>query len=234
VTGDVAGDKEGAVRARVLATTTGAATALLVAGIAYAVIPDANGVIHGCYAKDGSLRVSDSGCKKSETALDWNQSGPTGAAGPPGPPGSGVSGTGEVFAGHSAAAPQVFDHSPTDSELQPLLNPVLSIPGLGTVKAECFSAPYPDYDPSQWFPYVFVVNDSGAAIDVISPSDTNVRVQAGDRLQISPAALAHVFVLASTSAPGTMATVTLVYEVVPEAALPDGKCVFSAQALKTT
>jgi hypothetical protein len=33
---------------------------LAAAGIAYASIPDANGVIHGCYSKDnGSLRAID-------------------------------------------------------------------------------------------------------------------------------------------------------------------------------
>lgn len=61
------------------------------AGVAYAAIPDAGGVIHGCFKKSGgdddddggngkgSLRVIDTDkgerCKKSETALDWNQRG---------------------------------------------------------------------------------------------------------------------------------------------------------------
>jgi hypothetical protein len=56
----------------------------LLGGIAYAAIPDANGVIHGCY-KDvsGNLRVVDSAtsCLPSETAISWNQSG---QQGPPG------------------------------------------------------------------------------------------------------------------------------------------------------
>src|SRR5579859_1551821 len=57
-------------------------------GIASAVqasIPDANGVIHGCYVKagnpsQGALRVIDSAaaCKPIENPLDWNQTGPTG------------------------------------------------------------------------------------------------------------------------------------------------------------
>jgi hypothetical protein len=70
-------------------------------GIATAVqasIPDANGVIHGCYAKagnpsQGALRVSDTGiCKPIENPLTWNQKGPTGPTGqrgPTGPTGSG-------------------------------------------------------------------------------------------------------------------------------------------------
>jgi hypothetical protein len=67
---------------------------VLAAGIAYASIPDSGGVIHGCYAnKDGSLRVIDTGSggacdAKKETALNWNQKGPTGARGPTGPAGA--------------------------------------------------------------------------------------------------------------------------------------------------
>lgn len=72
-----------------------AAAVLLAGGIAYATIPDGNGVIHGCYAKSGgSLRVIDAGvtnCKSTETSLDWNvqgQQGPQGPAGPQGPSGT--------------------------------------------------------------------------------------------------------------------------------------------------
>jgi len=75
---------------------------LLAGGVAYATIPDATNVIHGCYAsKGGELRVIDTaagqGCDvKRETPLDWNQTGlqgpegPQGAAGPAGP--AGISG----------------------------------------------------------------------------------------------------------------------------------------------
>lgn len=73
-------------------------TALVVTlgGAAYATIPDSAGVIHGCYkiggegfdSQRGSLRVidTDSGqsCRKHETALTWNQTGPQGPAGPQG------------------------------------------------------------------------------------------------------------------------------------------------------
>ena len=55
--------------------------------ILQAAIPDTNGVIHGCYNKtDGTLQVVDSAsqCKKSETALDWAQTGPAGPQGPQG------------------------------------------------------------------------------------------------------------------------------------------------------
>jgi len=61
---------------------------MAVGGIAYATIPDGNGVIHGCYKKSGgTLRVIDASvtnCDKTETALTWGQSGPPGAPGTPG------------------------------------------------------------------------------------------------------------------------------------------------------
>ena len=65
-------------------------------GVAYSSIPDAQGVIHGCYVPgDRSvLRVIDTAgggaCVAGETALDWNQQGqpgPTGHTGLPGAPG---------------------------------------------------------------------------------------------------------------------------------------------------
>jgi hypothetical protein len=70
-----------------------AAGGLVVAGIAYAAIPDSSGVIHGCYStKSGALRVIDSTakCANGELALNWSQKGPKGdpgAAGPQGPAG---------------------------------------------------------------------------------------------------------------------------------------------------
>ncbi|HEX4323538.1 MAG TPA: hypothetical protein VHZ77_02790 [Gaiellaceae bacterium] len=76
---------------------------LVVGGIAYATIPDASGVIHGCYKKgppdkkappppdSGALRVVDTdkgqACSNAEIPLDWNQTGPQGSQGPQGPAG---------------------------------------------------------------------------------------------------------------------------------------------------
>jgi hypothetical protein len=61
-------------------------------GIAYATIPDASGVIHGCYNKtQGSVRVIDSEkaqtCSNGEAPLNWSQTGPQGQQGLQGPPG---------------------------------------------------------------------------------------------------------------------------------------------------
>jgi Collagen triple helix repeat (20 copies) len=67
--------------------------AIAVGGIAYASIPDANGVIHGCYRPTtGQLivAISGKGCEEGWTPLNWNQTGqtgPTGLTGPTGPTG---------------------------------------------------------------------------------------------------------------------------------------------------
>ena len=59
--------------------------------IAYASIPDADGVIHVCYrTSNGSLRVIDTAvesCGGNELPLSFNQSGPEGPQGPAGPQG---------------------------------------------------------------------------------------------------------------------------------------------------
>src|SRR6478735_6457788 len=82
-----------------------AAAALTAGGIAYASIPDAHGVIHGCYSRNGgTLRVIDADngetcdiAKGKETPLDWNQTGRQGEKGEPGDPG--ISGYETVVAG---------------------------------------------------------------------------------------------------------------------------------------
>jgi len=76
-------------RARITALVLGGCC-IVAAGIAYAAIPDSNGVIHGCYNKTtGALRVavSGKGCGSNELPLDWNSSGPPGPTGPTGPRG---------------------------------------------------------------------------------------------------------------------------------------------------
>lgn len=63
--------------------------AALATGVAYATIPAASGVIHGCYntnpSSAGTLRVIDTDngatCAKNETALNFNQTGPQGPQG---------------------------------------------------------------------------------------------------------------------------------------------------------
>lgn len=81
------------VRKPVAVVAIAAAALLVLAGVAYATIPDGDGVIHGCYGtSSGSLRVIDStageACNKKETAINWNQTGPDGPAGQTGPQGA--------------------------------------------------------------------------------------------------------------------------------------------------
>jgi hypothetical protein len=116
-----------------------AAVAAVTFGIASAVqasIPDANGLIHGCYkTNNGSLRVIDSAsssCAASETPLNWSQRGPTGrkgatgATGPSGPTGASgpISGYEEVttetvftdFSSPDPAAYQVLLYCPAGKQ----------------------------------------------------------------------------------------------------------------------
>ena len=90
-------------------------------GIAYATIPDASGVINGCYSKtSGALRVIDKAlgqnCSSAENALNWNQTGPTGPTGPTGATGAtGAKGDkgdkGDTGATGVSNAQQVFNDS---------------------------------------------------------------------------------------------------------------------------
>ena len=74
------------------------ASLILVSGVVLAgSVPGPDGVIHGCYDKQGDVKVVASlPCPKGYTVLDWNLTGPqgpagaTGATGPSGP--AGVSG----------------------------------------------------------------------------------------------------------------------------------------------
>jgi hypothetical protein len=75
-----------------VAVLTAVVTSSVMAGVAYASIPDASGVIHGCYNNQtGKLRVIDTAlnqsCDSFETALNWNQTGPQGPPGAAGPQG---------------------------------------------------------------------------------------------------------------------------------------------------
>jgi hypothetical protein len=58
------------------------ALVLAAAGVTWASIPDANGVIHACYTKSGgALNVIDSSttkCRTNQTELSWNQAGQPG------------------------------------------------------------------------------------------------------------------------------------------------------------
>lgn len=78
-----------------LVLAVAAAFLAVAGGVAYATIPDSNGVINACYDKQsGLLRVFDAqtgtpkGCGTNERALTWNQTGPQGLPGPQGAQGA--------------------------------------------------------------------------------------------------------------------------------------------------
>ena len=63
-------------------------------GIAYASIPDANGVIHACYSANGTglpggtpLKIVETTCTNGQAEITWGQAGPQGARGEKGDPG---------------------------------------------------------------------------------------------------------------------------------------------------
>ncbi|HWI71445.1 MAG TPA: hypothetical protein VNT55_05795 [Baekduia sp.] len=76
------------LRRNVVAYVALAVAVATAGGVAYSAIPGGQGVIQGCYAAGGALRVIDADagdtCRPSETALAWSQQGPAGPAGPVG------------------------------------------------------------------------------------------------------------------------------------------------------
>ncbi len=100
-----------------LAVLMSVAATVAVGGAAYASIPDAGGVIHGCYsASSGTLQLSTSStstCHPSQTAISWNQTGPQGPQGlqgiqgPTGLPGTnGTNGTNGAQGATGSGGPQ--------------------------------------------------------------------------------------------------------------------------------
>lgn len=79
-------------RGRIILASAGLAS-FVTLGVADASVPDASGVIHGCYQPNsqGLLRIIDTergeACRSTELALAWNQQGPKGDKGDKGDPG---------------------------------------------------------------------------------------------------------------------------------------------------
>ena len=120
-----------AARRRALVILAGAACLVgVVAGVAYATIPN-SGVINGCYTKSGgTLRVIDASvtnCTKTETALAWNVQGAQGIQGTQGIQGAqGIQGTqGPAgVSGWQLVSVQVTVDQDDDALFSELVNPL--------------------------------------------------------------------------------------------------------------
>lgn len=108
--------------------------ASLVGGITSAVVmasmPDGNGVIHACYTKGSSAKTriidtANQSCNGNETAISWNQQGPTGPQGP-----QGLAGSGSSSPGHALLLN--WGDIPENGTSQPLF----TIPGFGDVSVD--------------------------------------------------------------------------------------------------
>jgi hypothetical protein len=83
--------KEGLVRRYLTILAAASISTVLAVGVAVAAIPDAGGVIHGCYSGQGSkakggaqlyiLDTASNICTNGQTAIAWNQTGPQGPQG---------------------------------------------------------------------------------------------------------------------------------------------------------
>jgi hypothetical protein len=83
--------KEGLVRRYLTILAAASISTVLAVGVAVAAIPDAGGVIHGCYSGQGSkakggaqlyiLDTATNTCTNGQTAIVWNQTGPQGPQG---------------------------------------------------------------------------------------------------------------------------------------------------------
>ncbi len=103
------------MRNRASLAAAGVVAVFAVAAVAYGAIPGAGGVISACFDKQsGQTRIYDAeggqpkSCRKSETAISWNQQGPKGDTGTQGSPG--LSGHEVVFKAGSrfAEEPGIF------------------------------------------------------------------------------------------------------------------------------
>src|SRR3954451_4835658 len=104
-------------RARI--ACAGVAGGVLLAGVgaaAYAALQDGSGVIHACVDNKGATRIIDIAvdeCRKNETAISWNQTGPQGLPGAPGVNGAaGPQGLQGVTGPSGAAGPAGADGLP--------------------------------------------------------------------------------------------------------------------------
>jgi len=104
-------------RARIaLAGVTGGMLLAGIGAVSYAALKDSTGIIHACVDNKGATRIIDvsvDACRKNETAISWNQTGPQGLPGAPGVNGAaGPQGAQGVPGPSGAAGPAGADGLP--------------------------------------------------------------------------------------------------------------------------
>lgn len=168
-------------------------------GIASAVqasIPDASGVIHGCYntslahgSPTGALRVIDTAkpngtCASWEAPLDWNQTGPTGVTGATGPTGpTGPSGSwyaeGHASSGANDAPTTIASLTlpPGNYTLSAAGGSIATLPGNTNVR--CTLRNFGDADED-----AFYAVDSATVVQEEFAIDINVALPAGGTVNL--------------------------------------------------
>jgi hypothetical protein len=161
----------------------------VVAGLAYASIPDSAGVIQGCYGKDGKLRVVDTdagqACGDRETALNWNQQGPIGPQGPAGaqgPPGDSLLVAAGDFDGSGAARFQVGGLSAT---LQAPAVYSLQFDGFDTSRAYVVHGTVRADQSGQYTFELLGIDEAGITVRVSRVGDSSVTAPLGFMVEIS-------------------------------------------------
>jgi hypothetical protein len=168
-------------------------------GLGRATIPDAAGVIHGCYSvANGNQRIIDTSvesCKKNEVPIQWSQTGPQGPVGPQGPQGSqGLQGPQGVPGTPGSGSSDVYSITGPSVGLRIIFQDVATL-----------NVPAGQY----WIMFTSTVTNTTA--DLINPTDTIgcaiVGVGSVNTVRLGPDANQAVMALqtvASFSAPTTI------------------------------
>jgi hypothetical protein len=172
---------------KLLLVLTCAAGVFGIVSVVQAAIPDSSGVVHGCVQPSGNLRVVDSttsACKKKETPLNWNQTGPQGPPGPKGDTGSPGTSSGVqtrvpgAITFDATATPVVSLSLPAGSWM--VIGHAEMIAGAGLAAGRCFvatdagSGPLSDFQTNE--PYRPVVSFQ-SAVSLSVPKTVNVLCQ---------------------------------------------------------
>jgi hypothetical protein len=161
---------------QLLAAAAAIVVLILIGGaVIYATIPDAGGVIHGCYKADiGLLRVIDNavtGSLPNETQLNWNQTGPQGAPGPQGATGpQGPAGPQGIPGDNNVLTEGI------SVDLGASASKSLTVPGFGSVDVSCNTSGTP----------AVILTTAVGAYGIYTPNLTGVVTPTFDLSQFGP------------------------------------------------